>query len=127
MHILFQVEKKDEKIIKVKPLFPNEDTCYHSTGLDTIKKTLNNLVDSLNNDKTRQITFPSIYVGNIKFNDVHNSRTFDILVRLKNGYPDDVLRVSDNYGLNDVADLLNQENKDETISYKVMQCRGELE
>lgn len=127
MKILFQVEKENDKVIDVKVLFPNEDTYYHSTGLDTIQKCLKNIVEKLNTDKNRSISFPALYAGNYKFSDTFYNHTFSILVRIKNGIPDEILSVRENsYDLSDSRDLLNKENKDKSISYKIFEVRGEL-
>ena len=51
--------------------------------------------------------------------------TIDLLVRLKDKKPDEILRV-DCSGIYEMRDLLNSENKDESVSYVVLQVRGEL-
>ena len=51
--------------------------------------------------------------------------TIDLLVRLKDKKPDEIVRV-DCSGIYDMRDLLNSENKDESVSYEVLQVRGEL-
>ena len=51
--------------------------------------------------------------------------TINLLVRLKDKKPDEILRV-DCSGIYDMRDLLNSENKDESVSYVVLQVRGEL-
>ena len=51
--------------------------------------------------------------------------TIDLLVRLKDKKPEEILRI-DCSGIYDMRDLLNSENKDESVSYDVLQVRGEL-
>lgn len=128
MDIVFQVEKVKNEIVDVKTLFPSADTTYHQTGLGTIIKTLKSLVEKLNTDEDREIFFPALYAGSFEFNDVLNEREqFYIVVRMVKNYPDKILRVGERkYEFDDTVDLLNSENKDETISYKVFGVRGEL-
>lgn len=128
MDIVFQVEEVKNEIVDVKTLFPSADTTYHQTGLGTIIKTLKSLVEKLNTDEDRKIFFPALYAGNFEFNDVLNEREqFYIIVRMVNNYPDEILRVGEReYEFDDTVDLLNSENKDKTISYKVFGVRGEL-
>lgn len=55
----------------------------------------------------------------------HTNSTIDLLVRLKDKKPDKILMVACEV-IFDMRDLLNSENQDESISYVVLNVRGEL-
>lgn len=124
MNILFKVEiKEDEKI--VTPLFPSADSCYRQTGLHTIIKAMQDLIPE---DKKESIKFVSLYAGNYEFNDnpsVSHKHNFYVLVRMKDGIPDKILDVDKSSQWRSF-ELLNQENKDETIRYEEFKVSGEL-
>ncbi len=126
MYILFQVEKLKDEVIDVKALFPSENTAHHQIRTETIVNTLTDLVNKLNNDEDRKIYFPFLYAGSFEFSDVFHSETFEILVKMKNQVPDKILRVGERYSFYDMVDLLNEENTEENVSYKIFNVRGEL-
>lgn len=125
MKILFKVEiKEDEKI--VTPLFPSADSCYRQTGLHTIIRAMQDLIPE---DKKDNIKFVSLYAGNYEFSDntsISHRHDFYALVRMKDGIPDEILDIDERSQWRSL-DLLNKENKDETIKYEEFKIGGELE
>lgn len=122
MKAVFKITKnEDEKI--VEPLFLNEDTSYHSTSLERILKVMKNL---LTEEQKEKIYFSTLYVCSSEFNDDKHSTIF-ILVKMIDGIPSETLRISESkYELKDCKELLNQEVKDEHLSYEVFEFFGKL-
>lgn len=129
MKIVFKVTKLENHETNVEVLFGNGDTSCGNTSLETI---INSMYDLMTDEQKEKIKLISLYAGNLKFNDCPKSfstrNKFEILVQLKDGIPNKILQVDNDryFRLHNCADLLNEEQKDETITYKVFDVRGEI-
>lgn len=128
MKIVFKVtELENNKNVEV--LFANGDTSCGNTSLTTI---LDSMYDLMTKEQKENTKLVALYAGNYEFNDCPKGYSivekFEILVKLKNGIPDSILQVDDNHHLilSNCANLLNEEQKDDTITYKVFEVRGKI-
>lgn len=94
---------------------------------DTAKtESIQNIIKLLNENAKDKFCYLHISINERDLFIGTNTRsTINLLVRLKDKKPDEILRV-DCSGIYDMRDLLNSENKDESVSYVVLQVRGEL-
>lgn len=126
MKIVFKKTKIDDKIIN-EPLFAWNDDHYDNVSLQTILFNMNKLVDE-------NTLFFSKHVYNCKFkdcppsgNDNFGRRDINILVRLKDGCIDEILKISDSYSeMSNIENLLNKEVKDISIRYETFRVQGKL-
>ena len=94
---------------------------------DTAKtESIQNIIKLLNENANDKFCYLHIPINERDlFICSSTTSTIDLLVRLKDKKLDEILRV-DCSGIYDMRDLLNSENKDESVSYVVLQVRGEL-
>ncbi len=134
MYIVFKEELENNNI-KITPLFADEDGIRNRPSLQTIINLLTETIPEENKDNIHFIKmychkvadFEDVTKPGISINGDSTVRDIKILVKLKNNHVNEILRVGtykDNYS--DYAEILNSENKDDTISYKVMDVKGKF-
>lgn len=134
MYIVFKEELENNNI-KITPLFADEDGIRNRPSLQTIINLLTEMIPEENKDNIHFIKmychkvadFEDVTKPGISINGDSTVRDIKILVKLKNNHVNEILRVGtykDNYS--DYAEILNSENKDDTISYKVMDVKGKF-
>lgn len=134
MYIVFKEELENNNI-KITPLFADEDGIRNRPSLQTIINLLTEMIPEENKDNIHFIKmychkvadFEDVTKPGISINGNSTVRDIKILVKLKNNHVNEILRVGtykDNYS--DYAEILNSENKDDTISYKVMNVKGKF-
>lgn len=128
MKIVFKVTQLENKK-DVEVLFGNADSYVGNTGLPTI---LNAMKDLMTEEQKEKIKLIDLYVGNYDFNDEIRDgcckESFEILVKLQEDIPIKILQADGNNYLKlyNSCQLLNDENKEENISYKVFEVRGSI-
>ena len=102
-----------------------EEILYNDFRNENIK-TILNLLNELNENEKNFIAVP---LYEVKDEDIsmssYNTSQIELIVKLKNNIPKEVLGINEENS-HTIVSLLNQENENEEISYKLFQFHGEL-
>jgi hypothetical protein len=125
MRIVFKSVKNGDEIIN-EPLFCWNEDDYKNVHRETLIPIMNSLTDE-------NTSIFSLYAGNYEFHDCpprygrEGGKHIEILVRLKNGKVNEILKTGEKYShFSETAELLNKEVKEEGITYEVFYVQGEL-
>lgn len=122
MNIIFEVETKD-KVAYAKILLVTNDCVGSST------KSIINAIMSFASEETKESkTLINLsYDGTYKENFLSKNYSFDALIRTNKGIPEKVICLDDGYTIYRIRDVLNQEIKEDGISYEIYNIKGSFE